>query len=521
MAPLNQKLDDKFLIDFLKKEQGRIQFLSEETVKIISKFPDTNDKTQLKDIFDTSKIDPIIVLNLWERLLIDAIKYLKWHDLTEFPPNKRPPDLKSAYGIISEGSLGVYSLKDYFKTFIEFERLLYGAEQFYRDHVYHLIRVWLTGQFLLFNSFDDKFPIDIFDHKDIKPHITNIDITEGQDAEKKLNISRRNNGVLFEGEEDAIWCIIALTHDLGYPLGMVDKINDNLKKMMKFFAKTKLDEFSFAFPQQNQFINDAILKYLSSRVKKSDNGVIKRLFTKTQNAFSTHIQAKYYLKFSRSFERFDHGLISCLVLAKNLVYFLETNFDFDNIDTLKGEEEARQFIIRREILRSIASHTCHEIYHFKPNTFSFLLLIVDEIQFWGRPTFDLMAFHDPGESVTLNEFSETMVSIDYEFKQRDAQYKQKSLVGFFKAKVEMFNKILRIGVDSTEKKFTLEFTVKDETLTTYKYEAKPGSHPVVTINGIAIPYEKFLKILPFIEEDQSKLKDKITEYQTYFPKIIT
>ena len=117
-----------------------------------------------------------------------------------------------------------------------------------------------------------------------------------------------------------------------------------------------------------------------------------------------------------------------------------------------------------------------------------------------------MAFHDPGESVTLNEFSETMVSIDYEFEQRDAQYKQKSLVGFFKAKVEMFNKILRIGVDSTEKKFTLEFTVKDETLTTYKYEAKPGSHPVVTINGIAIPYEKFLKILPFIEEDQSKLE---------------
>lgn len=261
---------------------------------------------------------------------------------------------------------------------------------------------------------------------------------------------------------------------------------------------------------------------MSSRVKKSDNGIIKRFFTKTQNAFSTHIQAKYYLKFSRSFERFDHGLISCLVLAKNLVYFLETNFDFDNIDTLKGEEEARQFIIRREILRSIASHTCHEIYHFKPNTFSFLLLIVDEIQFWGRPTFDLMAFQEPErESVTLNEFSEKMVSIDYEFKPREDKYKQKSLVGFFKAKVEMFNKILRIGVDSTEKKFTLEFTVRDETLTTYKYEAKPGSHPIVTINGTEIRYEKFLKILPLIEEDQSRLKEKISLYQTHFPNIIT
>jgi hypothetical protein len=42
---------------------------------------------------------------------------------------------------------------------------------------------------------------------------------------------------------------------------------------------------------------------------------------------------------------------------------------------------AKQFVVRREILRSIANHTCQDIYHLQFNTLSFLLYITDEIQF--------------------------------------------------------------------------------------------------------------------------------------------
>ena len=47
-------------------------------------------------------------------------------------------------------------------------------------------------------------------------------------------------------------------------------------------------------------------------------------------------------------------------------------------------EDSRQYYIRREILRAIASHTCHDIYQNDMLRFSFLLILCDDAQEWGR-----------------------------------------------------------------------------------------------------------------------------------------
>ena len=47
-------------------------------------------------------------------------------------------------------------------------------------------------------------------------------------------------------------------------------------------------------------------------------------------------------------------------------------------------EDQRQFYIRREILRAIASHTCDDIYQLYTTSFSFLLRVCDDTQEWGR-----------------------------------------------------------------------------------------------------------------------------------------
>ena len=67
---------------------------------------------------------------------------------------------------------------------------------------------------------------------------------------------------------------------------------------------------------------------------------------------------------------------------KWLVYFLESDYDLTQSKALK-KEDARQFIIRREALRAIAIHTCPDIYHLRSNTFSFLLIICDDLQEWA------------------------------------------------------------------------------------------------------------------------------------------
>jgi len=63
------------------------------------------------------------------------IKTIK--DLTDDKKNKSP----KAYGI--------KDLKSYYEKYSDFERVLYGTGKYYRDHVIHVFRTWITGIWLL------------------------------------------------------------------------------------------------------------------------------------------------------------------------------------------------------------------------------------------------------------------------------------------------------------------------------------------------------------------------------------
>ena len=76
-------------------------------------------------------------------------------------------------------------------------------------------------------------------------------------------------------------------------------------------------------------------------------------------------------------------MLSALLLYKMLLYFLESDFN-TNEDYAFEKEEARQFYMRREILRAISSHTCQDIYQLHLYSFSLLLIIADDAQEWGR-----------------------------------------------------------------------------------------------------------------------------------------
>ena len=75
--------------------------------------------------------------------------------------------------------------------------------------------------------------------------------------------------------------------------------------------------------------------------------------------------------------------MSAIIIARILKYFLETDYSL-NEDYGFTREDMRQFYIRREILRSIAAHTCDDIYLLYMGSFAFLLRICDDTQEWGR-----------------------------------------------------------------------------------------------------------------------------------------
>ena len=154
------------------------------------------------------------------------------------------------------------------------------------------------------------------------------------------------------------------------------------------FVSNPILSLDLSFSGAQNTINDVVLRFMSSKMHK----------IKTQCNYSTNLESKsdtnkleyvaklqfkYYKKLLNSLEKGDHGIISALLVDKLLLYFEESDFNI-NEHYVFGEEDVRQFYIRREILRSIASHTCKDIYQLNMMNFAFFLIVIDDSQEWGR-----------------------------------------------------------------------------------------------------------------------------------------
>jgi len=287
--------------------------------------------------------------HLWGLLLEKSIKCLRHYDTRE-PFSTNDSKSPRAYGIDD--------LKVYYNKYADFERILYGSSRYYRDHIIHVLRTWLSGiELLVKNSGAALDKIKIADKK--------IPIT--------INVA----------EKISIWTIIALTHDLGYPLQKAKSIIDITQDMLSSFITNPNVSADFAFHGVQNYMNDFIVRLMSSKMEQRTSH-INALSDATQNEYYVaRLQSKYYFKFQKSLERNHHGILSTLIIYKLLTYFLESDYNI-NEDYVFSEEECRQFYIRREILRAIASHTCDDIYQMYMGSFAFLLRICDDTQEWGR-----------------------------------------------------------------------------------------------------------------------------------------
>lgn len=256
---------------------------------------------------------------------------------------------------------GVDELSDYFEKYINFEAMLYGGGKYYRDHVIHVFRVWLLG----------------------------LDTLLASKGEYLNRIHIQSSDTVNSLEKLSIWSMIALTHDLGYPLEKAQDIIEQTKDMMKSFISNPSMSMDLSFNGIQNNMNDFVVRFISSKmnnvptVKSSEDNDSYSDETEAVSQYVARLQPKYYFKFQKSLEGYDHGILSTIILYKLLRYFLESDFNI-NEDYRFDKEESRQFYIRREILRTIASHTCHDIYHLDMLSFAFLLIVVDDAQEWGR-----------------------------------------------------------------------------------------------------------------------------------------
>jgi hypothetical protein len=278
----------------------------------------------------------------------------------------------------------------------------------------------------------------------------------------KFDIINIGEDILFDAEseenpispseKEAMWCIISLTHDLGYGISVIPEINKKTREMLHQFGNFNPRDLAYTFPSQPLY--DYIIQFISSKIEKIDGKYIN------------HIQSKYYLKFSGSLEKTNHGIISCIVLMRNLVYFLESDFTLDHNKPL-DQDDAKHFLIRRTILRSIASHDCEDIYYLKVPDFPFLLAIFDEMQEWGRPSLHDLFEKKPELLLTINQFNSKKVDFTITVKHEELEPDQKerehkSALKYFIRKCEKIRRILRSAVDGNKRDFILHFTLIDE-----------------------------------------------------------
>jgi len=369
-------------------------------------------------------LEPEDFIELWRSLLSSALMSLKAKDKEDIGDLEKVRN--ETYGT---QDYGLDKLVGYFRAFSKFERLLYGSNKYYRDHFYHLFNVWLLGSYFLKSYFK-------------KGGSYNLYLDCNDTSSKKIKLS--------EIEIDSMWCLIALTHDLGYTLEKFSNINKLVKDIMPSFGNITFQELQYSLPLQNQYSYDYLLKFLSSRLTLL--GRNKR--------YSTHLQSKYYIKFLNSFENLDHGIMSCVLLMRHLVFFLESDFAYSNPSGPHFKlRDAKQFQIRREILRAIAAHTCENVYHLRLNTLPFLLIACDEMQDWGRPRLD--------DIITTQSNSYTQIKYDC-FSADNISYtislwsdaKQKDIETEWKHRIDRYKKLFRTALEWKKRKFTFSIKLK-------------------------------------------------------------
>lgn len=318
---------------------------------------------------------------LWKTLLSKSIKCLRFFDIREpFIKKIEENNGKSLFEINREkkpNAYGIDALAEYYEKYIKFERILYGSSKYYRDHIVHVFRTWLSGLYCMVKN-DGEYLKCIW--------------INSSDDKIDLNYC----------EKLSIWTIIALTHDLGYPLEKAKEIIDTTKSMVSTFITNPGISLDLSFRGVQNYMNDFIIRLISSKMVKSDKDV------QDKRPFYARLQPKYYFKFQKSLERTEHGIISTLIIYKLLTYFLESDYNI-NEDYYFNEEERRQFYIRREILRSIASHTCKDIYHLYMGSFAFLLIVADDTQEWGRKYISEL-YVPSGQNYNLNDIKFTIAS---------------------------------------------------------------------------------------------------------------
>ncbi len=371
-------------------ETDQIEFLRgkpTETKEIIQMVACLKDCQNLHDRIDAAKV-------LWKRLFEYALSYIH-------------PD-KGGYD----------DLFAYFDAYVDFEELIFASDSFYRDHTLHCLWVYFLGEYL---HYDKQFE-DLIKSEQRVMSLATKDLVE---LMKHYEVEERHyrdmESMLINIPcNDSIRCINALTHDLGYPLKKIKKINSGIKKVLPYYGLDEYNEFQFKYQPAHMNFIQQFLKIMSLNIEFCNDTKLTlelpqewldrlfildgkhmvginsdfKIYPREENIkLLTHLGFHYefrenvgkQLQYSLDFEKMQHGLMSAYILSRNLNLFKDMNLKVSTLDNIQiNQQDSKILYAMSEIFTAIADHTNESFKITSISDSSSFLAFVDEIEEFSR-----------------------------------------------------------------------------------------------------------------------------------------
>lgn len=327
---------------------------------------------------------------------------------------------EAAMSYIDPDKRGYDKLFKYFDQYVEFEELIFASDSFYRDHTLHCLWVYFLGEYIAKN---EKF-IDFLSDMAIQKNM----IIKNKAAFESIKMDNIFGAVIRVYEElykihmleDSVRCIAALTHDLGYPIKKIEKINKCIKEVLPYFSINNYDEFNFSYSEIQQYFIAGFIEFLSisitgggkaeededeelalrvfeldrsgsiSAVKKEEilklnNEEIERLKKMINIYYKMEKDMAKYWGYSKDFEDYKHGIMSAFLLAKNINAFHDIHFRYyDNLNINYRNIDFKDINAKQLILRAVSNHTSENYKIAGIGDSSQFLTFIDELEEFSR-----------------------------------------------------------------------------------------------------------------------------------------
>jgi hypothetical protein len=392
-------LNEKAVVDSFKKDLDSITFLAHcDTDKL---------KAQLDELTDPNK----------SRYEMRRTAKVIWKLL-----------LRESLNAVVDNTRGVDELSSYFDKFAKYENMLVALDENYRDHVIHTLWVMLLGYYVI----------------KVSPTYNNIsydgmlfDESQGTAQQSIEHLRTQLNTY-----QHPLWSLIALTHDLGYPIQKSKAANDTISDIIKSYGFLRQTPMEYNFTVVHHTAIQQLLDIMSAIVIWLPGG------------FKVGHRAGAQLDMAKSFEALDHGIMSAYLLLKHLDFFCDTW----NITELEGmnytePKWAAEIIVSTNLLSAISSHTSKNYYTHGSGDMSDLLFLSDELEEFSRFSF----VNDDWRNVkcrTEFEFEKNSLSFKYVFEDNPLG----DLKSFFKAKVAKIRRRFQLASGQVE---TISLTSED------------------------------------------------------------